>query len=1007
MSQSRGPRCQETSPASESNSNSDCGGKCQLSSKENVLGTASERGCFSNNFTHTSTLGPTLDDALNDAISSTAIKGDEYWRKLKTSLTHFKNLRKCITKNDSERSNKINQEKSQCCCKSVPKKCQPTNVTLTPRLYGCVCGPETKCQLERRKGQECICRPIQKYTKRCICGSNIKNAEANCQIDENNSDNVINNEIREKICQTCIIETCGPRIASILGPTLDDSLISCIDFFMGRGKDSCRKELEKEIKSSQSKLKVIDDSICKGADEDYISWLQNEYSELSQDVMKAKGQNCSRVLLENKILEERKRTLNSITEALGTKRELEQLGTSYNLQMDYLGVDGGCSNPPLRKRMCPGAKNAIPACKSMETVRTVGKSCCCGGFDTKLNDHVTSDLCNQFRHITNLEAKRGSVPFSPMPSLKEVRSGTNNNTIRKGQRRCCCTCSSSEDSDECPDECACTPVRHSCSVECQANCAYPFPGEDCVEDCIGKCNCALDAKESRSIQDAEGSIAEEFLREDVPLQKASRFDDLMDMGSREKSTTTEVPDLKEKVTSVSNLITKSSKVTQTLDVSRRDATTSISPSKEFLLKTSELEPMKPSYDGDSCLPTCIKYRTPICVPNCIKYTGLPPRVNPDAPGGMYPLCQRYSGGIPASVNVPTPNMMTGGIYPQGPISSFPQGTGYGNVIAQGGVTYPDQLRNTGIYPRGTTQTAAGGIPGGTTQTAAGGIRGGTIHTAAGVYPRGTTQTAAGGIPGGTTQTATGGIRGGTTQTAAGGIRGTGGMSSPDLPTYGEKYPQDPRYGSDGRLVYPKGAIPTNGGTLPYQINRRDYPKLPNFVGGQKIKKYADGKTTGDGGGSRRRIIICNPNRIYGKRSENCRNLNCPRANLSNRILPPVKEKPVSRKICGSEFCGLHHKSETTDGEDCGCSKGRQTHSTKRTRPMKNIKNPSSVPVIGSQGTGQHRWFTGMFSKSSINTKITKVLWAVTRINIFQDESKTYEVMAGTEQPPVDIPRNSE
>ncbi|PSN29519.1 hypothetical protein C0J52_26741 [Blattella germanica] len=123
----------------------------------------------------------------------------------------------------------------------------------------------------------------------------------------------------------------------------------------------------------------------------------------------------------------------------------------------------------------------------------------------------------------------------------------------------------------------------------------------------------------------------------------------------------------------------------------------------------------------------------------------------------------------------------------------------------------------------------------------------------------------------------------------------------------------------------------------------------------------------------RRIIFCQGNR------QNVRHRQC-------RGLGPVREIEPSCHEFTSEFCGLHHNAETSEDEKASTTCSRRC-----------IKYRRSLPSIS-------KWNAGNCSPPA---QITKVLWAVTRINVFQDNSKTYEVMAASEEPPPLIPHKSE
>ena len=228
---------------------------------------------------------------------------DKYWEKVKSSFTLFR-------KSDNscgcslEATNVQNNENS-CRCENDGEV-----DSLAPRLEGCNCGPGKKCQFDRAKTIECTCNPRQKENHGYICESNGRNTENKVQGRNCNSIDV---EVPQTICNKCFCETHVSRVRDILGPAIDDSVVSCVNFMIGRGKDRRRNQ--------------TDMSSCPDtrSDRDLVSWIQSEYKELAQDVMKAKSQACPEGKLSKDMLQARHRVLNNLTELLGTKRELEHL----------------------------------------------------------------------------------------------------------------------------------------------------------------------------------------------------------------------------------------------------------------------------------------------------------------------------------------------------------------------------------------------------------------------------------------------------------------------------------------------------------------------------------------------------------------------------------------------------------------------------------------------------------------------------------------------------------
>jgi hypothetical protein len=105
----------------------------------------------------------------------------------------------------------------------------------------------------------------------------------------------------------------------------------------------------------------------------------------------------------------------------------------------------------------------------------------------------------------------------------------------------------------------------------------------------------------------------------------------------------------------------------------------------------------------------------------------------------------------------------------------------------------------------------------------------------------------------------------------------------------------------------------------------------------------------------------------------------------------LRKSPGTSIIRGP--CRNPNKSETyTIGSYCG---------------NLNTTTDKCFTVVSGVSSGKEQKTQEESESPAENAKLSKVLWAVTRINIFKDESRTYEIMTPSEEAPTRIPETSE
>ncbi|KAK6636259.1 hypothetical protein RUM43_009918 [Polyplax serrata] len=142
---------------------------------------------------------------------------------------------------------------------------------------------------------------------------------------------------------------------------------------------------------------------------------------------------------------------------------------------------------------------------------------------------------------------------------------------------------------------------------------------------------------------------------------------------------------------------------------------------------------------------------------------------------------------------------------------------------------------------------------------------------------------------------------------------------------------------------------------------------------------------------------------------------CPRSNTASRkssrySLGTVCSKEQLKAICCKQeevpfpiqrdvICGMHEPMK-----QCGCNGGGKREVMSCTSEDDIFKKCKPCPA---KAKSPCRSRSDTLLKRNPCSKIVKVLWAITRINIFQDNCKTYEVMDATSTPPPCIPCKTE
>jgi hypothetical protein len=73
----------------------------------------------------------------------------------------------------------------------------------------------------------------------------------------------------------------------------------------------------------------------------------------------------------------------------------------------------------------------------------------------------------------------------------------------------------------------------------------------------------------------------------------------------------------------------------------------------------------------------------------------------------------------------------------------------------------------------------------------------------------------------------------------------------------------------------------------------------------------------------------------------------------------------------------------------------------------NTTTDTCVGVVSGESPGREQKRQEKSERPAESAKLRKVLWAITRVNIFEDESRTYEIMKPSEESPTTIPETSE
>jgi hypothetical protein len=148
-------------------------------------------------------------------------------------------------------------------------------------------------------------------------------------------------------------------------------------------------------------------------------------------------------------------------------------------------------------------------------------------------------------------------------------------------------------------------------------------------------------------------------------------------------------------------------------------------------------------------------------------------------------------------------------------------------------------------------------------------------------------------------------------------------------------------------------------------------------------------------------------------------------------IEPITESRCSSYISCDEEYGLHHRKKESSNESTvdeyvwptiEVSEQRlasESHSRNRPRESPDYRKTDEERTTPRYSGCSASYLNNrtdknasseMKEKSQVNSESTsksvKVLWAVTRINIFQDESRTYEIMEPREEPPPWIPETS-
>jgi hypothetical protein len=85
----------------------------------------------------------------------------------------------------------------------------------------------------------------------------------------------------------------------------------------------------------------------------------------------------------------------------------------------------------------------------------------------------------------------------------------------------------------------------------------------------------------------------------------------------------------------------------------------------------------------------------------------------------------------------------------------------------------------------------------------------------------------------------------------------------------------------------------------------------------------------------------------------------------------------------------------------------KSHTNETSYGNLNTSTDTFVGVVSGESSGKEQKPQEEYERPAESAKLQKVLWAVTRINIFEDQSRTYEIMKPSEESPTTIPETSE
>jgi hypothetical protein len=100
------------------------------------------------------------------------------------------------------------------------------------------------------------------------------------------------------------------------------------------------------------------------------------------------------------------------------------------------------------------------------------------------------------------------------------------------------------------------------------------------------------------------------------------------------------------------------------------------------------------------------------------------------------------------------------------------------------------------------------------------------------------------------------------------------------------------------------------------------------------------------------------------------------------------------------------KGSSRNSEKCPKYKDK-TYKSEDSYGNLNISTDTFVGVVSGESSGNEQKPQEEYETPTESPRLQKVLWAVTRINIFEDESRTYEIMKPSEESPMTMTETSE